>query len=238
MPLPEGEYYNLNANGKIDEFYDIPEFDYYTHNNYVFKGWYTAPDESGEPIDWNTAYLTSDLTETVHVYAHWIRLGDVAKEDDGKKTGTDSYHEYDLMGVQIRDAKVDELGHYGVAGSGLRFITVLSESVYSQINAIKGNENGAEYGFVVAKFSTAEKYAGNTAGYTLQYKAENVNGVNTSDDYQYVQNMQCNGVVDHFNGDAYRLYTALKIRISSYPIPIPPKAKSLPMRKTDIMMRS
>lgn len=209
MPLPEGEYYNLNANGKIDEFYDIPEFDYYTHNNYVFKGWYTAPDESGEPIDWNTAYLTSDLTETVHVYAHWIQLGDVAKEDDGKKTGIDSYHEYDLMGVQIRDAKVDELGHYGVAGSGLRFITVLSESVYSQINAIKGNENGAEYGFVVAKSSTAEKYAGNTAGYTLQYKAENVNGVNTSDDYQYVQNMKCSGVVDHFNGEAYRLYTAV-----------------------------
>ncbi len=209
MTLPEGEYYSLNANGRVDAFYDIPEFEYYTHNNYVFKGWYTAPDESGEPINWNTAYLTNDITETVHVYAHWIELGEVDKEDDGKKTATDSYHEYDLMGVQIRDAKVDELGHYGVAGSGLRFITVLSESVYSQINSIKGNENGAEYGFVVAKYDTAKKYAGNTADYTLQYKAENVNGVNTSADYKYVQNIKCSGVVDHFNGDAYRLYTAV-----------------------------
>ena len=209
MDLPEGEYYSLNANGRIDAFYDIPEFDYYTHNNYIFKGWYTAPDESGEPIDWNTAYLTNDLAETVHVYAHWIEVGEVAKEDDGKKTGTDSYHEYDLMGVQIRSAEVDELEHYGVAGSGLRFITVLSESVYSQINAIDGNENGAEYGFVVAKYETAKKYAGDSAEYTLQYKAENVNGVNTSTDYKYVQNMKCSGVPDHFNGTDYRLYTAV-----------------------------
>ena len=113
------------------------------------------------------------------------------------------------MGVQIRDEKVDALGHYGDAGSGMRFVTVLSESVYSQINAIKGNENGAEYGFVVAKYETAKEYAGSTAGYTLQYKAENVNGVNTSADYKYVQNIKCNGVVDHYNGEKYRLYTAV-----------------------------
>lgn len=210
MILPSGEYYNLDANGRIDEFYNIPEFDYYTHNKYIFKGWYTAPDESGEPIDWNTSYLTNDLTETVHVYAHWIELGKVEKDAaDTKNTGSDSYDEYDLIGVQIRDAKVDELEHYGQAGSGLRFITVLSESVYSQINAIRGNENGAEYGFVVAKYDTAKKYAGDTAGYTLQYKGENVNGVNTSTDYKYVQNLKCSGVVDHYNSDAYRLYTSV-----------------------------
>ena len=43
----------------------------------------------------------------------------------------------------------------------------------------------------------------------LEYKGENVNGKNTNDAYYYVKNMVCSGVVDHFDGVAYRLYTAV-----------------------------
>ena len=61
----------------------------------------------------------------------------------------------------------------------------------------------------MAKSSTVDKYANGAEGYTLQYKDENVNGVDTSADYKYVQNMVCSGVDDHFNGETYRLYTAV-----------------------------
>jgi len=43
----------------------------------------------------------------------------------------------------------------------------------------------------------------------MQYKGANVNGADTSKDYKYVQNMKCNGVADHYSGEAYRLYTAV-----------------------------
>ena len=203
--LPQGEYYNLTEDGKITAFYDIPTFEYNTHNNYIFKGWYTAPDETGEPIDWDDVY-----TETTHIYAHWIEVADVAKDEaDGKQTGSDKYAGYDLVGAQIRDKALDEIHHHGNAGSGLRFITVFSESVYEQINAISGNE--AEYGFAVAKKEHADKraIAYNDPNYKIEYKGANVNGVDTSKTYSYVKNMMCSGVVDHYNGENYRLYTAV-----------------------------
>lgn len=207
--LPKGDHFRLDENGKISEFYDIPEFDYVTHNNYIFKGWYNSPDEDATPIDFGTSYLENS-TETVHIYAHWINVGSVEKEDsDTKITGASSYHGYDLIGVQVRSAEADDIPHYGTAGSGLRFLTVLSESVYSEINAIKGNNAGAEYGFVMAKTSTTDKYANGAEGYVLEYKSENTNGKNTLTDYKYVQNMKCDGVPDHYNGENYRIYTAV-----------------------------
>ena len=86
----------------------------------------------------------------------------------------------------------------------MRFITVLSERVYEEVNG-----GDAEYGFVMAKTSAIEKRVNGDASYTLQYKGANVNGVNTETSYSYVQNMKCSGVPDHYNGKTYRLYTAV-----------------------------
>ncbi len=200
--LNDGSY-RLNADGTVDMFYDIPTFDYTTHNNYIFKGWYMHPVSEAEPFDWDTAFEGSG-----DVYAHWITVGDIDKEDaDSKIVPGNTYHEYDLTGVQIRDEKLDEMDHYGNPASGLRFISVLSERVYDEINDITGVN--AEYGFVVAKSSTLATYINNNADYTLQYRAANVNGVNTTSSYNYVQNLRCDGVVDHYEGESYRLYTAV-----------------------------
>ncbi len=200
--LQDGSY-RLNADGTVDTFYDIPTFDYTTHNNYIFKGWYNHPVLENEPFHWSTAFHGSG-----DVYAHWITVGEVKQEEaDSKKVDGGVYREYDLTGVQIRDEKLDEMVHYGNPASGLRFISVLSERVFTEINAVSGK--AAEYGFVMAKASTLATYAGDNAAYTLQYKATNVNGVNTTNDYKYVQNIRCDGVVDHYAGETYRLYTAV-----------------------------
>jgi len=200
VPSVDADGYTVNDNGTISSFYDIPTFDYTTHNDYIFKGWYHA---DGTPISWNDTYEGN-----VDVYAHWIRVGAVDKEAaDSKQTGSNSYKEYDLVGVQIRDAQHDDMPHYGNPDSGLRFVAVLSENVYDQIHDLSGK--AAEYGFVVAKSDTADKYANDAAGYTLQYKDTNVNGVNTATEYKYVQNMKCSGVADHYDGENYRLYTAV-----------------------------
>jgi len=201
--------YFLKADGTLDSFYDIPEFEYYTHNNYVFKGWYLDEDEDEDsrPINWNEKY-----TQDTDVYAHWILVEDVDKDEADTKLYDQSgkYQGYDLLGVQIRDIEKENNEHYGEAGTGLRFVTVLSESVYLQINALSSeNAKGAEYGYALAKTATAKKYAGNTENYKLQYKGANVNGKNTTTDYKYVQNIKCSGVPDHFNGEDYRLYTAV-----------------------------
>ena len=198
------DIYTLNADGTIASFYEIPEFDYDVHNKYIFKGWYLDKDSEENPLDWDTVY-----EGTTHVYAHWIETGTVAKEEDNKEVDGDSYSGFDLIGVQIRDKEINSKIHYGNASSGLRFITVLSEDVYSQINALKGNGSGAEYGFVLARSSTAQRNAGDAEDYMLQYKGENVNGVDTSSAYSYVQNLKCNGVEDHYDGENYRLYTAV-----------------------------
>ena len=209
--LAEG-YYSLTQDGKIESFYEIPELEYLTNNSYIFKGWYLDKESDARPISWQDVY-----TGSTDIYAHWITVEDVAKEDDGKETGSQQYAGFDLIGAQIRPDVVDNDDHYqggsvtsGTQYSGLRFITVLSEDVYQQINGLNSrNGSGAEYGFAVAKSNTAAKYAGDAQGYTLQYKGANVNGVNTTTTYKYVNNMVCNGVLDHYNGEAYRLYTAV-----------------------------
>ncbi len=196
----------LKADGSLDSFYDIPEFEYYTHNNYVFKGWYLDEVDDSRPINWKEKY-----TEDTDVYAHWILVEDVEKEEADTKLYDNSgrYTGYDLLGVQIRDIEKENNDHYGKEGTGLRFVTVLSEDVYSQINELSNaNKNGAEYGYALAKTDTAKKYAIGEA-YTLQYKGTNVNGKDTTTDYKYVSNVKCSGVPDHFNGQEYRLYTAV-----------------------------
>ncbi|MBQ3547849.1 MAG: InlB B-repeat-containing protein [Clostridia bacterium] len=195
--------YSLSADGTIPSFYDIPVFEYDTHNKYVFKGWYLDKDSTDRPISWDDVY-----NSTTHVYAHWIETGTVQKEAaDTKKTPTNTYIGFDLIGVQIRDKEANYASHYGNAASGLRFITVLSEELYAQINAISGKT--AEYGFVVAKAAKVTDNMGTSIDATLQYKGDNVNGVDTNEEFHYVKNMKCSGVTDHYDGEAYRLYTAV-----------------------------
>lgn len=208
VPLPEGSY-GLNADGTITAFYELPGFEYYIHNDYVFQGWYTEPDEAGVPIDWNTVY---DLAqgEQIHIYAHWLETGTVAQEADGKTSITDgTYKGYDLVGVQIRTAQKDDEYHYGDVSSGLRFITVLSEELWSQImDTHTANQEAAEYGVLLCKDSTASSYV-DSQDHQMQYRGTNSNGENTMDEYAYLKNVKCSGVVDHFNGIGYRLYTAV-----------------------------
>ncbi len=202
--LKEGSaLYALSADGTIPSFYDIPVFEYETHNKYIFKGWYLDKDSTDRPVNWNDTY-----DSTTHIYAHWIETGTVQKEAaDNKVTSTNTYIGFDLIGVQIRDKEANYASHYGNSASGLRFITVLSEDLYAQINAISGKT--AEYGFVIAKSSTVTNNMGDSINATLQYKGANVNGVDTNEEFYYVKNMKCSGVTDHYNGDAYRLYTAV-----------------------------
>lgn len=216
ITLPEGEQcYQLNDDGTITSFYDLPELSYEDNNKCIFKGWYLDQDNENDtrPISWSTAYPES--TESVNIYAHWIYLSTVDQDADDPKElpAVGVYNEYDLVGVQIRNAEKDDVEHYGTAGSGLRFITVFSESAYDQVNAIhSSNASGAKYGFVMAKTATAEKYAAQSAdpeNYQLQYKDSNVNGVDTTTAFKYVQNVQCSGVTDHMNFEDYRLYTAV-----------------------------
>lgn len=196
----DANHYTLNQDSTISTFYEIPEFERFTHNKYVFKGWYLEDDT---PINWSNVY-----DKTTHIYAHWIETGSVEKEaGDTKNIGDTKYAGFDLVGVQIRDAEIDTGIHYGEAGSGLRFITVLSEKLYAEINAISGKE--AEYGFVLAKASTAKSYADGDENYKLQLSGENINGVDTTSTHSYVKNFKCSGVEDHYDGENYRLYTAV-----------------------------
>ena len=201
--LAEGSpLYSLNADGTISAFYEIPEFEYRTHNLYVFKGWYLDPDSTDRPLNWKEIYEGN-----VDVYAHWIETGTVEKEaGDTKKTPSNTYLGFNLIGVQIRDKDADNMSHYGNPASGLRFVTVLSEELYGQINALSGKN--AEYGYLIAKSATVTNNMGDTTD-TLQYNGTNVNGVDTTDEYYYVKNFKCSGVADHYDGEAYRLFTAV-----------------------------
>ena len=43
----------------------------------------------------------------------------------------------------------------------------------------------------------------------MQYKGANVNGVDTTSLYYFISNFKCSGVRDHYEGETYRLYTAV-----------------------------
>lgn len=194
--------YMLNEDNTITSFYDIPTFDYMTHNQYVFAGWYTEPDETGVPISWQQVYELVPGGET-HIYAHWLETGEVAQEEDGK-TNVGSYNGFDLIGTQIRTILKDKEDHYGDVDSGLRFITVLSEELWAGVQAVNAqNDAAAQYGFLLCKEATAQKYTEDQ----LLYKAANSNGRDTTQSHAFLNNVKCNGVTDHFNGVGYRLYT-------------------------------
>ena len=213
--VQEGEY-TLTADGKVASFYDIPEFSYEVHNDYIFAGWYTAA-QGGQPISWDTVY--SRTAGTQHVYAHWINVGEVSQhETDTKELTGSTYREYDLAGVQIRKESADDEDHLDSSGnvisgsqqrvySGLRFVAVLSSRVYNALDALSSST--VEYGFVISRTDTAEYYAEDRGLTQLQYRGSNVNGEDTGSLYNFVQNMRCSGVTDHFSCDDYRLYTGV-----------------------------
>ena len=214
---PEGAQYMLDENGRVDETYDLPALTDAENNLYIFKGWYLDPEKDDAPIDWNAQYNSS-----TDIYAHWIKIESVAQDASDTKNipyPDAMYPEYDLSGVQIRKEKKDEIEHFGDAAPGLRFVAVLSEKVYGELNGIKtlngqtANKNGAEYGFVMARTDTA-KLVAKILGipeddYRIQYNATNVNGEDTTGEYFYVENLICSGYVDHRNYAGYRLYTSV-----------------------------
>lgn len=199
--------YMLNEDNTVTSFYDIPQFEYLTHNKYIFRGWYLDQDNTNNsrPISWTDTY-----TQETHIYAHWIETGTVVQEDDGKKNiENNTYKGFDLVGVQIRTIEKDSVEHYGEMGSGLRFLCVLSEEVWSQIKTThSSNEAAAEYGVLLCKESTAQNYI-TEENHQMKYRGTSVNGENTKDAYAYLKNVKCSGVPDHFEGVAYRLYTAV-----------------------------
>ncbi len=206
--LPEGGYH-LTGNGTAAPFYEIPQFDYETHNNYIFAGWYMGTEEDAEPLSWDQVF-----TEDAVVYGRWIETGTVNKEEADKKQNTpDVYGGFDLLGLQIRTSDVNLPDHYGTPGAGLRFIAVLSERVYTEINGLHSNNAaGAEYGFVLAKLTAAQAAAAGE-DYMIKYKADGVNGEDNAQSYAYVINAYCRlpgkPVADHYAGENYRLYTTV-----------------------------
>ena len=236
------------TDGKITHFYDIPEW---AGDEYVFAGWYygsktkpyndynsaaniknyaTIP--AGFGSDTFTIANSNSSDKNYHIYAKWIEVGTVAQDKTDTNTMTEDYRGFGLSGVQIRNPEMlDHNFNDDEKPGGLRFVTSFSQTLYDQINALSEiNVDGVpvEYGYVVGTEANIETFIShynvkNPAKYKLQYKGDNVNGVDTTGeersaetDYRYITNVNCtsrhgtdNGVVadDHKNFDAYRLFT-------------------------------
>lgn len=211
--------YQLTEKGTIEATYDLPTFDATTHNKYIFKGWYLDPDKDSRPIRFDGAEDATVFAGVTDIYAHWIEVGEVAKNPEDGKDYDSNYRGFDLVGVQIREDNTNQSqspSYHGTAGAGLRFVAVLSRNVFTQIenlsedNPIATGAKPMEYGFVVATESAATRNANGKNDYTLQYKGV-VNGVNTREDYSYAVNMVCSGptIIDHYSDETYRLFTAV-----------------------------
>jgi uncharacterized repeat protein (TIGR02543 family) len=219
--------YDLKGGG-VEEFYNIPKF---AKDDYVFAGWYTVANnddnDKSKAFEFNTA-VPSDVED---VYAHWIRVGEVDKDDDDDKELPSSmngkYKGFDLCGVQIRPKKNYDYNYEKEKEGGLRFVASISESLLSKINAVH-TDNKIEYGFVSASENMVKAVVNKSdmnidkASYTLQYKGKNVNGVDTTDktlnpnNFRYITNVDCTSKVggygsnpniklDHRNFTNYRL---------------------------------
>lgn len=244
----EGAAHMLTADNQINSFYNIP-----TVAGKIFKGWYYDLDNENDsrPIKWDT----DTYTETTNIYAHWIDIGSVPKDQaDDKVTHSNIYRGFDLFGVQARNALDDPNypdGNYPdiKTQTGLRFVTSLKESILTDLDELftdgmqynSYTTSDLEYGYVTAKKTTADKYANGT-DYKLQYKDTNVNGVDTTTDYKYISNIECTSKVggytdngtnieDHRNFDAYRIYSM----VITYDNP--DEALSDAAKKVDIVAR-
>ncbi|MGN1131393.1 MAG: hypothetical protein ACI4RL_00695, partial [Ruminococcus sp.] len=224
---------NLDSNNRISYFYDIPTP--VSTNGKIFKGWYLDKDNNADnnPIKWDSDTYTTD----VDIYAHWINVGTVNKDADDQKiidkstVASGLLPGIDLLGVQIRYEDEDENYPNGRgSGSGqalhfdtdgLRFITCIKEDILSQTNSLFKTAYGSykkqslRYGYVLAKETTANANLNN--GECLEYKDTNVNGVDTTSKYSFVQNVDCTSsvggyntsttILDHRNFSEYRIYS-------------------------------
>lgn len=227
------------TDGSVEAFYDIPSF---AGDDYVFAGWYYNADgdkDGNIPFEFDSE-VPLNVTD---VYAHWISVGEISKDSEDEKVLPGSmngkYKGFELFGIQIRpESKYDSnLGkfYYG----GLRFVTSISEDLLADIDGLSDetvNGNKVEYGFVTAAQSTIDTVAGDdrmgidASTYKIQYKGENVNGVDTllnnassaerqkPNNFRYITNVDCTSKqggygnnsevkVDHKNYDDYRLAT-------------------------------
>lgn len=214
------------VDNKVTHFYDIPEW---AGDEYVFAGWYyrLSPKyriySSASSIDSNVdtaANFESDTFSGVnkasytgrdgnyHLYGKWIPVGTVPKDNNDANILESDYRGFGLAGVQIRDAEMWDSNYNNADGTGstpggMRFVTSLSESLLSSIDALSSEkvntEEGnvdVEYGYAVgtekniAQFidGVGNKWSPPVEGhykgvnlneYKLQYKGLNVNGVNT-----------------------------------------------------------
>ncbi|GEM_PF-1866968 len=230
---------DLTVNKTITHFYDIPEW---AGDEYVFAGWYHNNDYSECDTPDTAAGTASNFENDTyserdtdyHLYAKWIKVGTVAKSDEDTNI-ISGYRGFGLAGVQIREPQMKDDNYEIVTPGGLRFITSLSENLLSEIDALsttqvstpEGKVN-VEYGYAVGTEDNINAFishyeVADTTAYTLQYKGENVNGKNTTQeksgantDYRYITNVNCtkgtkntNGTIknDHRNFTKYRLYT-------------------------------
>ena len=235
---------------KISHFYDIPSF---AGDEYVFAGWYYDNDAyfaenasaADTPLNFETqTYPKTDESDPqdYHIYAKWIEVGTVSRASGDTNIIDGNYRGFGLAGVQIRGTRMFD-SNYNTdidadedrTPGGMRFVTSLSESLLSSIDALsaktvstpEGNVN-VEYGYVVGTSENINTFATHygvkdSPDYKLQYKGENVNGEDTTgktrtakNDYRYITNVNCTrgtantaGTIkdDHRNFAEYRLYT-------------------------------
>ena len=220
------------TNDTVKAFYDIPAF---ANDDYVFAGWYYDTDGTSDgdiPFEFDSE-IPANLSD---VYAHWIPVGTVSKDGEDDKELPDNmnseYSGFGLFGVQIRpEAQFDQnMGEYYYGG--LRFISSISESLLSDIDDLsteKVGSNNVEYGYVTAAKSTIDTVADNAdmhidkSKYKIQYKGENVNGVDTllnnatseerktPNNFRYVTNVDCTSKYDSGNGKVYGNNPRVKI---------------------------
>lgn len=204
--------------GKVLAFYDLP-----AHDGYIFKGWYLDSENSDDdsPISYQTVY-----TQSTDIYAHWITVENVAKDekdDNELPDGETEYGGFDLAGVQVREGIRDTNFDGRRKPGGLRFVTSLSMDVVNEINKIKADN--IEYGYVAATHEGWIEYhkAGNRKLLYVSDSDTPPNGIYTASDkaenenyFGFANNINCTseksntqGIVkeDHRNFEDYLLYT-------------------------------
>lgn len=219
------------TNDTVEAFYDIPAF---AGDDYVFAGWYYDDDgdkDGDTPFEFG-ADIPANLTD---VYAHWIAVGEVSKDDNDDKilpaSMNDKYSGFGLFGVQIRpgwhyDSNYDESNQ-----GGLRFIASVGEDLLSDIDAISDKTvdgNKVEYGFITAGESSVNTVANDSSfnidksKYKIQYKGTNVNGVNTTvrerskNNFNYITNLDCTSKTQGRDGKVYGNNSRIKIDHRNY----------------------
>lgn len=174
----------------IDAFYDIPQRD-----GYVFAGWYYEPHFSAgtKPLKWTTDIYSGDNTtdndgdkytmtanNVYHIYAHWIPVGTVEKDGDDEKIYSKDrsskdqgyYGGFDLIGVQIRDYRLDpnyDNGDtfYGYKKEihGLRFIASIRNGLLKAVNDVYDVDAKQEF----YDYENTKTYSKNAAYQNIDY---------------------------------------------------------------------